>query len=70
MENSALVIAMWLGGLVAPFIINLLKQPHWSSTQKLWLAMGVSLVIALVAMLGTGALAGAPVRRSATHRSS
>lgn len=48
--------ALLFGGLIAPFVINFLKRPGWSREAKLWLVMGVSLVIGVLAMLATGKL--------------
>lgn len=49
-----------LGGLIAPFVINILKQPGWSRTMKLWLSMGVSVVLGILALYATGGLTLAP----------
>jgi hypothetical protein len=48
-------IALLLAGIVAPFLINVIKNwLGWSGKPALWLSLACSVVIAVVAMLIAG----------------
>ena len=54
---GAQAFAVFVAGLVAPFVIQVIKN-YFGQNDKgaLWLAFGVSVVIAVVALLVTGEL--------------
>jgi len=52
---SAEQIALLLAGIVAPFVINVIKNwLGWSGKPALWLSFGCAVVVAVVAMLVAG----------------
>ena len=53
---NAEAFALVLAGLVAPWLVKVVNQMGWKGPRALWLALGVSVGLALVALLATGGL--------------
>lgn len=56
---NAQTIALFVAGLIAPYIANLVKTDRITGAWAAWLALLVSVVCALVALLVTGGLSDA-----------
>lgn len=51
---SAEALAVFLAGIVAPFVVEFLKRGNLTGRIALWLAFGTSVVLAFMALLVTG----------------
>lgn len=48
-------------GFLVPFVVSLINRPSMSSSTRRWTSVGVSVVLALIALFGVGAFTGLEV---------
>ena len=54
---NAEAVALFLAGLVAPWLVKVFNRAGWKGPRALWLSFVVSVVLAVIAQAATGGLA-------------